>query len=42
MVRVTVIVAHATGDWLGATTISKLVPGAQRQPPANLSKQHDT
>jgi hypothetical protein len=41
MVRVTVIVVDATGDWLGATTISKLVPGAQRQPPTNPKKQHD-
>lgn len=30
MVRVTVIAADVQGDWQGATTVSKLVPGVQR------------
>ena len=30
MVRVTVIAADVRGDWQGATTVSKLVPGVQR------------
>ena len=30
MVRVTVIAADVRGDWQGATTVSKLVPGIQR------------
>ncbi len=30
MVRVTVIAADVQGDWRGATTVSKLVPGVQR------------
>lgn len=31
MVRITVIAADLAGNWLGATTLSKLVPGARRQ-----------
>ena len=31
MVRITVIAADPAGKWLGATTVSKLVPGAQRK-----------
>ena len=30
MVRVTVIAANVRGDWQGATTVSRLVPGVQR------------
>jgi hypothetical protein len=33
MVRITVIAADPTGQWVGATTVSKFVPGAQRQTP---------
>ncbi len=38
MVRITVIAADLTGQWLGATTVSKLVPGAQRQNQAPAQK----
>jgi len=31
MVRITVIAANPAGKWVGATTVSKLVPGAQRK-----------
>jgi len=31
MVRITVIAADPAGKWVGATTMSKLVPGAQRK-----------
>jgi hypothetical protein len=31
MVRITVIAASSEGQWVGATTISKFVPGAPRQ-----------
>lgn len=31
MVRITVIAAASDGTWIGATTVSKLVPGAQRK-----------
>ena len=34
MVRITVIAADAEGKWVGATTVSKLVPSAQRKPQA--------
>jgi len=32
MVRITVIAADPAGKWVGATTVSKLVPGAQWKP----------
>jgi hypothetical protein len=38
MVRITVIAADLTGQWLGATTVSKLVPGVQRQYHAPVQK----
>jgi hypothetical protein len=31
MVRITVIAADSAGKWVGATTVSKLVPGAPRK-----------
>ena len=39
MVRVTVIAADVQGDWQGATTVSKLVPGVQR---TERHKRQDT
>ena len=48
MVRVTVIAADVQGDWQGATTVSKLVPGVpqrtarhkrQDAPPLPLEQQ---